>query len=192
MEAAQATLFDELETDEHDTAPAPASAEAAPEVEIRVSDKRRKTIAAHWEGDRIVVVVPRRLSKADRQLYADELSKKLIANRDKERPTDKALHERALHLSRVYLKNRATPASVQWSTRQNSRWGSCTSADGTIRISARLQGAPQYVIDAVLVHELAHLLHSDHSAAFHELANRFPRQRDADLFLKGMSFALNS
>ncbi len=183
MEAAQATLFDE---------PVVPTTSERPDVEIRVSDKRRKTIAAHWEGDRIVVVVPRRLSKADRQLYADELSQKLIAGRERERPTDKALHERALHLSRVYLKGEAKPSSVHWSTRQNSRWGSCTAADGTIRISARLQGAPQYVIDAVLVHELAHLLHSDHSAAFHELANRFPRQRDADLFLKGMSFGLNS
>ncbi|MBA2609056.1 MAG: M48 family metallopeptidase [Actinobacteria bacterium] len=194
MEAAQASLFDEVAADvpvESD-ASREAQLDAPPTVEIRVSDRRRKTIAAHWEGDRIVVVVPRRLSKADRKIYADELSKKLIASREKQRPTDEALHTRAVHLSRVYLKNQAKPSSVQWSTRQNSRWGSCTSAEGTIRISARLQGAPQYVIDAVLVHELAHLLHSDHSAAFHELANRFPRQRDADLFLRGVSFALNS
>jgi predicted metal-dependent hydrolase len=79
---------------------------------------------------------------------------------------------------------------VRWSTRQLARWGSCTAADGSIRISARLQGAPQYVIDAVLVHELAHLLHSEHSREFYELANRFPRQRDADLFLKGLSFGI--
>ncbi len=84
------------------------------------------------------------------------------------------------------------PTSVQWSTRQHARWGSCSAAEGTIRISARLQGAPQYVIDAVLVHELAHLVHNDHSPDFYDLANRFPRQRDADLFLKGLSFGLRS
>ncbi|MEY2397703.1 MAG: hypothetical protein QOJ00_877 [Actinomycetota bacterium] len=184
MEAAQATLFDEVGIGDPELETA-----AAPEIEIRVSDKRRKTIAAHWEGERIVVVVPRRLSKADRQLYADELSRKLIASREKARPTDDALHQRAVHLTRTYLKNAAKPTSVRWSTRQNSRWGSCTAAEGTIRISARLQGAPQFVIDAVLVHELAHLLVSEHNAQFYELANRFPRQHDADLFLKGMSFA---
>jgi predicted metal-dependent hydrolase len=48
------------------------------------------------------------------------------------------------------------------------------------------------VVDAVLVHELAHLLHSDHSEAFYELANRFPRQGDADLFLQGVTFGSNS
>lgn len=183
MEAAQAQLFDLTE---------PVVAQPRPAVEVRVSERRRKTVAAFWEGDTIVVVVPKRLPKKDRQAYADELASKLIAARDKDRPTDADLHKRAAFLSKTYLKGEAKPTSVMWSTRQNTRWGSCTSAEGTIRISARLQGAPQYVIDAVLVHELAHLLVSDHSPEFYELANRFPRQSDADLFLKGMAFALNS
>lgn len=188
MEAAQPHLF------EFDLASPPDAAHDerdAPPVEIRVSPRRRKTVAAYWEGSRIVVLVPQRMTKRDRQAYADELAAKLIASRNKKRPTDAALHERAMYLSRTFLGSQAVPTSVQWSTRQMHRWGSCTATDGTIRLSARLQGAPQFVIDAVLVHELAHLLHSDHSAAFHELANRFPRQRDAELFLKGMSFATN-
>jgi predicted metal-dependent hydrolase len=171
---------------------APADLSDAPEIEIRVSERRRKTVAAYWEGPRIVVLVPQRMAKRDRQAYADELAAKLIANRNKSRPTDAQLHERASYLSRTFLAGQAVPASVQWSTRQMHRWGSCTATDATIRVSARLQGAPQFVIDAVLVHELAHLLHSDHSPAFYELANKFPRQRDAELFLKGMTFASNS
>ena len=185
VEAAQVSLFDDGERQEADEAP-----RHEPRVEIRVSERRRKTITAFWEGDDIVVLVPPRLSKRDRQIYADELSKKLIAERDKRRPTDDSLHQRARHLSRVYLNGKAKPTSVRWSTRQNSRWGSCTAAERTIRITARLQDAPQYVIDAVLVHELAHLLHADHGPEFHELANRFPRQRDAEIFLKGMAFGL--
>jgi predicted metal-dependent hydrolase len=196
VEAAQAQLFD-LVADDPAPPPAPARptlvappATDAPDIEVRVSPRRRKTVAAFWEGDRIVVVFPQRVPKRERQAYVDELSAKLIAGRAKSRPTDADLHKRAAHLSRVYLANAAKPTSVQWSTRQFARWGSCTAADGTIRISSRLQGAPQYVVDAVLVHELAHLVHGDHSPAFHELANRFPRQRDADLFLKGLSFGL--
>ncbi|MDP1794208.1 MAG: M48 family metallopeptidase [Acidimicrobiales bacterium] len=188
MEAAQPHLF-ELE------AASEAVLETAteePVVEIRVSERRRKTVAAYWEGPRIVVLVPKRLAKRDRQAYADELAAKLIANRNKTRPTDSGLHERAMYLSRTFLGGEAVPTAVQWSTRQMHRWGSCTATDGTIRVSARLQGAPQFVIDAVLVHELAHLLHSDHSPAFYELANKFPRQGDAELFLKGMTFAAKS
>lgn len=163
-----------------------------PDVEVRVSARRKKTVAAFWEGDRIVIVFPPRVPKRERQAYVDELSAKLVAGRAKTRPTDAELHARAAYLSRTYLQNAARPTSVQWSDRQNTRWGSCTAADGSIRISARLQGAPQFVVDAVLVHELAHLVHSDHSADFYALANRFPRQRDADLFLKGISFGMRS
>ena len=188
MEAAQAQLFD--------TEPAPLAAEPQPEpvtdIEVRVSARRKKTVAAYWEGDRIVVVFPQRVPKRERQAYVDELAAKLIAGRARSRPTDAQLHERAAFLSRTYLNSVARPTSVQWSARQHARWGSCTAADGTIRISARLQGAPQYVIDAVLVHELAHLVHSDHSPEFYALANRFPRQRDADLFLKGLAFGIRS
>jgi predicted metal-dependent hydrolase len=196
VEAAQAQLFSIVETVEEPAPLAPVLAPAtnsdAPEIELRVSQRRRKTVAAYWEGDRIVIVFPKSVPKRERQAYVDELAAKLIAGRAKSRPTDAELHKRAAYLSRTYLKNEAKPTSVVWSTRQQARWGSCTAAEGTIRISARLQGAPQYVVDAVLVHELAHLVHSDHSAEFYDLANRFPRQRDADLFLKGLSFGLHS
>jgi predicted metal-dependent hydrolase len=181
VQAAQEQLFSVVE-----------EAEPQADIEVRVSARRKKTVAAYWEGDRIVVVFPQRVPKRERQAYVDELAAKLIAGRAKERPTDAELHERAAFLSRTYLKNQARPTSVQWSTRQQARWGSCTAADGSIRISARLQGAPQYVVDAVLVHELAHLVISDHTPEFYELANRFPRQRDADLFLKGLSFGLHA
>lgn len=196
MEAAQAQLFSIVETVD-ELAPvvpvlAPTALSDAPDIEVRVSQRRRKTVAAYWEGDRIVIVFPQRVPKRERQAYVDELAAKLIAGRAKSRPTDAELHKRATYLSRTYLKSEAKPTSVVWSTRQHARWGSCTAAEGTIRISARLQGAPQYVIDAVLVHELAHLVFSDHSPDFYDLANRFPRQRDADLFLKGLSFGLRS
>lgn len=187
MEAAQVSLFDEAPVAPVVARPTPAR----PDIEVRVSAKRRKTVGAFWEGDRIVVVFPPRVPKRERQAYVDELAAKLIAGRDKLRRTDADLHARAVHLSRTYLNDLARPTAVTWSERQNTRWGSCTAAEGTIRISARLKEAPQFVIDAVLVHELAHLLHCDHSPAFHELANRFPRQRDADLFLKGLSFGLS-
>ncbi|MDO7835813.1 SprT family zinc-dependent metalloprotease [Sphingobium sp. HBC34] len=47
-----------------------------------------------------------------------------------------------------------------------SRWGSCT-ASGAIRYSWRLILAPPQVRRATVAHELAHLLHMDHSPAFH-------------------------
>ena len=174
-------LFEELS--------APAD-EEPPAIEIRASTRRRKSIAAHWEGETIVVVVPHRLPKRDQRLYADELAAKLIAERDRTRPTDAALTARAAALSSQYLDGRAVPASVSWSSRQHNQWGSCTAADRTIRMSDRLKGVPEWVLDAVLVHELAHLLHCDHGPEFQSLVDRFPRMGDADLFLEGLALGL--
>ncbi len=47
-----------------------------------------------------------------------------------------------------------------------SRWGSCTPTRGTIRYSWRLILAPDWVLDYVAAHEVAHLVHADHSPHF--------------------------
>jgi predicted metal-dependent hydrolase len=163
---------------------------AQPAVEIRASKRRRKWVAAHWEGDTIVVVVPQRLSKRDRQAYADELAAKLVAERAKRRPTDQRLSLRASELSARYLDGRAVASAVTWSSRQRQQWGSCSPADRTIRISDRLLDVPQWVLDAVLVHELAHLLRPEHDADFAELVARYPRSGDAAFYLAGLQHGL--
>lgn len=161
-----------------------------PEVEIRVSTRRRKWVAAHWEGDRIVVVVPQRMAKRDRQAHAEQLAARLVADRQRRRPTDERLTQRAAELSARYFDGLATPSAVTWSSRQRHRWGSCSPGDRTIRISDRLLDVPDWVLDAVLVHELAHLLRSDHDDVFDELVARFPRTADATIFLDGVQHGL--
>ncbi len=47
----------------------------------------------------------------------------------------------------------------------NSFWGSCAQ-DGYLRFNARLLMAPIEVVDYVIVHELSHLTHRNHSRAF--------------------------
>jgi hypothetical protein len=72
---------------------------------------------------------------------------------------------------------------------QQRRWGSCTPADGTIRVSSRLRSMPAYVVDYVLVHELAHLLEAQHDARFWALVARYPRAERARGFLEGVETA---
>ena len=79
------------------------------------------------------------------------------------------------------------PVSVRWSDRQQRRWGSCTPAEGTIRLSRRLEGMPTWVLDYVLVHELAHLLVPDHSRRFWEYVERYPLAERAKGFLMGVA-----
>ena len=82
------------------------------------------------------------------------------------------------------------PSAVRFVSNQRRRWGSCTPETGVIRLSDRLRHVPGWVLDAVLVHELAHLLHPDHGADFTELAGRHPRQREAGRYLEGYQLGL--
>ncbi|TDE08792.1 M48 family metallopeptidase [Jiangella asiatica] len=161
----------------------------ASDVEIRRSLRRRRTVTAFREGGRIVVCLPSRLSKAEERRWVQVMLDRLAAQERRRRPSDGELLSRARELSRRYLDGRADPSSVRWSTAQRARWGSCTPSDGSIRVSDRLQGLPTWVIDYVLVHELAHLLVSDHGREFWDLVGRYPRAERARGFLDGYSHA---
>ncbi|WP_024301596.1 M48 family metallopeptidase [Pseudogulbenkiania sp. MAI-1] len=78
---------------------------------------------------------------------------------------------------------RRQPASLALSSAR-TRWGSC-SASGAIRLNWRLVQAPTDILDYVLAHELAHLVHMNHSAAFwSETERMFPHWRAARQWLK--------
>jgi predicted metal-dependent hydrolase len=81
------------------------------------------------------------------------------------------------------------PASITWVGNQQRRWGSCTPVDGTIRISDRLARFPTWVLDYVIVHELAHLAEPGHGKAFHALVDRYPRAERARGFLMGVDLS---
>ena len=158
-------------------------------VLVHRSARRRRTVSIARRDGALVVSIPARMSRSEERRWVREMIASLEKKESRRRPSDEQLSRRAAELSRAHLEGRARPSSVTWSTRQNGRWGSCTSADGTIRISARLQGMPAYVLDYVLVHELAHLLEAGHGPEFWGWVNRFPHTERARGFLDGVSFA---
>lgn len=113
-----------------------------------------------------------------------------LAKQDqRRRPDDEALHARAQALSARYLGGRVEATSVRWVDNQGSRWGSCTPVDRTIRLSSRLRGMPRWVIDYVLLHELAHLLVPGHGPRFWAEVERYPRCERARGYLEGVAAA---
>ena len=158
------------------------------EVEIRRSARRTRTVRAYREGDKTIVLVPARLSKAEEERHVRSLVARLERREKSVRPSDDELLERSAALSRTWLGGRAVPQSVRWVTNQNTRWGSCTSVDCSIRLSHRLQGMPTFVVDYVLLHELAHLIEANHSPAFWALVDAFPEADRAKAFLEGVSW----
>jgi len=109
--------------------------------------------------------------------------------RRRPRRSDAALMRRAVELSHLHLQDRAVPSSVRWVTNQNRRWGSCTPLDGSIRLSTRLRTMPAYVVDYVLVHELAHLIVSGHGDRFWAWVARYPLTERARGYLDGVQAA---
>jgi hypothetical protein len=168
----------------------PATPAGWPEVEIRVSARRRKTSEARWVGGRIVVSLPAHLSGEAREKTIAWLVDRLVAKHPLRTAIgDSDLMARAEALSDRYRIG-ARPTSVRWVTNQMARWGSCSYHSGEIRISHRLRSVPEWVLDAVLVHELAHLVHPNHSPAFHQLADGYRRHHEAGLFLAGYGLGL--
>jgi predicted metal-dependent hydrolase len=161
----------------------------APEVEVRRSRRRRRTVSAYREGDRIVVLVPASLSRAEEAHWIERMVARIERAERRRTTSDDDLLTRARELNDRYLGGLATPASVRWVDNQQSRWGSCTPGDRTIRLSARLQGMPQWVVDYVLVHELAHLLEPGHGEGFWAWVDRYPKTERARGYLLGWSAA---
>lgn len=160
-----------------------------PEVEIRASTRRTKTGSAHWSGSRIIVQIPAHLRGRERAAFVDDLVQRLVTHRPQNAAGDASLEERCRVLAELYT-DAVVPASVRWVSNQRARWASCSPATREIRVSSRLRQCPEWVIDAVLVHELAHLHEVDHSVAFYEIADRHPRQREAAVFLEGYALGL--
>ena len=160
-----------------------------PEVEIRASSRRKKTGTAHWSGSRIVVQIPARLRGRERVAFVDDLVVRLLTQRPQSSAGDATLEDRAMVLAEIY-NDGVVPKSVRWVNNQQARWASCSPASREIRVSSRLRQCPEWVIDAVLVHELAHLQEADHSAQFYAIADRHPRQGDSGLFLEGYALGL--
>lgn len=161
----------------------------APEVEVRRSRRRRRTVSAYREDGRIVVLVPASLTAAEVDHWVEEMVARLERSKARLHPTEDDLLERARRLSDRYLGGMARPSSVRWVDNQRSRWGSCTPADGTIRLSSRLRGMPGWVLDYVLVHELAHLLTPGHDADFWAWVAHYPHAEKAKGYLLGWSAA---
>lgn len=159
------------------------------DVEVRRSKRRRLTVSAYRDGERIVVLLPAYMTRKQEAEWVEEMVARIEKQERLEILTDDQLYEHALELSDEHLGGLAVPKSVRWVSNQKQRWGSCTPADRTIRLSERLQQMPAWVVDYVLVHELAHLIEPGHDAAFWSWVDRYPHAERAKGYLLGWSAA---
>jgi predicted metal-dependent hydrolase len=132
----------------------------------------------------LVVRAPATISDAELSPIIEKLKAKLEKKqRRRQFKSDASLEARARELNRRYFDGELTWASIRYVTNQNKRFGSCTPSHGTIRISHRVEEMPAWVRDYVVVHELVHLVEPNHSRAFWDLVNRYPKTERARGYL---------
>ncbi len=149
-------------------------------IHILRSPRRTKTVGARLVGNTVEVRVPAGLAVDRERELVDKLVTRLRARVSRaERLRDEDLMLRAQELNRRYFEGKLPILSVRYVTNQHTRFGSCTPDIGAIRLSDRLARVPDWVLDYVLVHELAHLIQPNHSPDFWKLARRYPKAERA-------------
>ena len=155
------------------------------EVEVRRSARRRKTVQARMVDGVLQVAIPDRMSAAEEAHWVEVMREKFGRARD---AATIDLVARAAALAAAH--DLVVPNQILWSERQKTLWGSCTPTAGRVRISTRIAAFPDWVIDYVIVHELAHLLVADHGPGFWEVVGRYPLTERARGYLMAKSDAL--
>jgi predicted metal-dependent hydrolase len=144
------------------------------QIEVVRSKRRKRTVGAQLVGGVLRVSVPSWMSRDEVDRWVAEMDRRY---RRKHAADGIDLGARATRLARRYGLQR--PHDIRWGGDMRSRWGSCTPATGTVRLSTHLARFPDWVLDYVIVHELAHLDVLHHSPAFWQIVHRYERAERA-------------
>ena len=143
-------------------------------VEVVRSGRRQKTVSAELKNGVLVVRAPATMSDNELSPVIEKLKARLGKRVQRSPLSDTDLQTRAQFLNGRYFNGRFHWQSIRFVTNQNKRFGSCTPSQGTIRLSNRLAKMPQWVLDYVIVHEMAHLEEANHGRRFWNLVYAYP------------------
>jgi len=166
-----------------------AEVRGAPQVEVRRSRRRTRTVSAYRRDGRVIVMIPDRFTRAEEAEWVTTMLERLEKSERRRQRTDDQLIRRARELCHEFLFDKVEPTSVRWVDNMTTRWASCTTTSGEIRLSDRLQPLPAWVVDYVLLHELAHLIEPSHNKRFWHWVDRYPRAERAKGYLEGVAHA---
>jgi len=149
--------------------------EAMPyEIKIIRSDNRRKTISARLIENTMLVHAPGSISDVELKKIIDKLKRRLHNKKIRnELNKTQGLIVAADRLNKEYFNNKLEIISITYSANQDKIFGSCNYKTKEIRISHQLVQMPCWVRDYVIIHEMAHLIESNHSKAFWDIVYRY-------------------
>ncbi|WP_456474252.1 M48 metallopeptidase family protein [Candidatus Pyrohabitans sp.] len=151
-------------------------------VRVIRSPRRKKTVEAKLRGRELLVYMPASISESEEkrwvEFFVERMKRRLGTEQD-----DEYLRRKFEAMNRRYFGGSLRVERIEFSKRMNSRFGSCNPGRRTIRLSDRLRGMPEWVLDYVLIHEMTHLLHPNHSKVFWRKVNEYKYAERARGFL---------
>ena len=165
---------------------------------------RRKTLGLQIKDGKVIVRAPMRLAKATIDAFVVKHEDWIVRHLAKDSMGDwqpklteqehKALEKQAKAVIPQRVAHYAALLGVEYGRisirTQKTRWGSCTST-GNLNFNCLLMLAPPEVLDSVVVHELCHRKHMNHSKAFYaEIARVMPDYKARHAWLKQNGRAL--
>ena len=171
-------------------------------IPINILRTKRKTLSIELKDDGLIVRPPKRMSNKEIQAFIlskknwIEKHQKIIEERrellEQYPPYTgdelKDLANKAKEIIPVKVKHYAEIVGVSYGRitirRQKTRWGSCSSK-GNLNFNCLLMELPDEIIDSVVVHELCHRKHMNHSKTFYaEVESAFPEYKKCRKWLK--------
>ena len=172
------------------------------ELKITVIRTDRKTLAIQLKNGEIIARAPLRMRDKDIYRFIEAkrpwIEKQLAAMSERQKLADelppltrdeiKKLTEKAKEIIPERVKYYATKIGVTYNRItircQRTRWGSCSSK-GNLNFNCLLLLFPLEIIDSVVVHELCHRKHMNHSPQFYaEIERVFPDYKRCQKYLK--------
>jgi predicted metal-dependent hydrolase len=165
------------------------------EVKVVRSPNRKKTIQAKIVGETLVVHLPLGMHSEDERKIIEEMKEKIEKKKQKKQINkDDYLIKRFNEFNHQYFQGKLKVNSIQFVTNQEWVRGSCTPNKCTIRLSHKLLEMPKWVLDYVIMHEMTHLVHPNHSKEFWAKVGDYKYTERARGFLiaKGMEEMLET
>ncbi|HKJ26976.1 MAG TPA: M48 family metallopeptidase [Anaerolineales bacterium] len=167
------------------------------QIDLTIRRDKRLKKTARWQREpdgSLLVRIPYRYPKRNLPDLLKTIRKQVENQKQRaRRRTDADLQARAEYINARYFNGKIRWEAIRWVPPMKTRLGSCTTGgptDGHIRISEEIKAWPQWVVDYIIAHEMAHRLHPNHSKSFWQtLEKAYPKTEQARGFVKGVMFA---
>lgn len=145
-------------------------------IDISYHDKNIVRVKIEKEKKKFCILLPKQIEKDEEELYIKIAVKKLFKSN-----TEAIIQERLPYWSK---KTNITYNSVKVRDAK-TKYGSCIPTKKALHFSSRLVMLSKEAIDAIIVHEICHIIHPNHGKEFYNLVEKYiPNYKEIDKYLK--------